>query len=106
MVRWYVKLVVFDAFALAALYFVLDDLAARNSYAVSEGLTPGASYSIFTRMFSIGGRSIPLVSPPTLDWVQVIVVVLVVVDLAFVYPALLRALKPSTSRRVPEGSPS
>ena len=83
-VRRSVVLAVFDLLALAILYFVLQDLAWRKSYAESEGLTISTKYSLFVRIpkISNGGPMVKLslVSPPALDWVQVIVVTLVLVN--------------------------
>ncbi len=93
MVRRAAALAVFDLLVLAVLYFVLRDLAWRTSYAESEHLIPHTTYSLFIRMFSITGNAIqiPLVSPPALDWVQVVVALLIVVNGLYVLLRLLRS---------------
>jgi hypothetical protein len=90
-------LAVFDLLTLAFLYFVLQDLAWRASYVESEHLIPGNSYSLFIRVFSITGSTVQfqLVSPPALDWVQVIIAALVLVNGFYV----LRVLRKSIGER-------
>lgn len=98
MVRRVVVTGAFDLLALVFLYFVLQDLAWRTSYAESERLVPHTTYSFFVREFSIAGNVIQvhqgLVSPPTLDWVQLVVALLVVVNGLYAFSALRK----STSR--------
>jgi len=93
LVRREVFLGTFDVLALGSLYFVLQDLASRASYVRSERLMPGTSYYIFFHTFSIqgGGVQFQLVSPPVLDWVQVIIVLLVVVNGYYLASILRRA---------------
>ena len=95
MVRRAVATAVFDLLALAFLYFVLQDLAWRNSYAEKEHLTPNTTYSLFIRTFSIRGTTIqiPLVSPPALDWVQVVFASLIVVNGLYLFSRLRRSPK-------------
>jgi len=94
-VRRAVVVAVFDLLALTFLYFVLQDLAWRTSYAESERLNPGTAYSLFIRVFSIKGRTIQipkgLVSPPALDWVQVVVALLIVVNGLYAFSMLRRS---------------
>jgi hypothetical protein len=95
-VRRTVATAVFDILALAFLYFVLQDLAWRDSYAEREHLTPSTAYSLFIRTFSIKGTTIQiakLVSPPALDWVQVIVASLIVVNGLYIFSILRRSPK-------------
>lgn len=93
MVRRAAALAVFDFLALAVLYFVLQDLAWRTSYAESEHLIPHTAYSLFIRMFSITGNTIQtsLVSSPALDWVQVVIALLLVVNGLYVISRLRRS---------------
>lgn len=93
MIRRAAVLAVFDLLAFVFLYFVLQDLAWRTSYAESEHLISSTTYSLFIRTFSITGTTIPLVSPPALDWVQVAVASLIVVNGLFVIAMLRRAPK-------------
>ncbi len=90
MVRTGVKVILADAVLLVAGYFVLLDLQWRSAYAASEGLAPSYSYSPFTKFFTLSGRSLPLVSPPTLDWVQVSAALLVVLNVWYLYRILTR----------------
>jgi len=95
MARRAVLTAVFDFLALAFLYLVLQDLARRTSYAESERLISSTTYSIFVRTFSIKGNAIQiprgLVSPPILDWVQVIVASLIVVNGLYVFSMLRKS---------------
>jgi len=92
-VKVFYKIVIVDILALVALYYVLQDLQWRTDYAASLhtacrtlcGYSPSFSYGLLTRVFTMDGNSQHLVSPPTLDWVQAIVVTLVVANSWFVY---------------------
>ena len=84
------KLVLVDLVLVAALYFVLQDISWRTYYAMTphagvSGYTPSFSYSLLTRFFSMAGSNVPLTSPPTLDWVQVIAYVLVAINAWYAY---------------------
>lgn len=89
MVRAIYWIVAFDAILLAALAFVYRDLQWRVGYAESvhtacpaAGCSYSASFSFgfLTRLFTMSGNGVSLTSPPTLDWVQVIALLLVVVN--------------------------
>lgn len=92
---WY-KVVALDVLFLTALYFVLQDLAWRTSYAATPHdacggfctYTPTFSYGFLTRFFTMTGNNTSLVSPPTLDWVQLLVVALVALNAWFAYVTL------------------
>lgn len=97
MVRLAYKVALADLVLLAALYFVLQDLAWRAYYAGTPhaavpGYVPSDTYSIFTRFFTMAGSGVSLTSPPTLDWVQLLVVALVALNGWFAYRAY--SLKP------------
>lgn len=100
MVRKAVTLAVFDLLALGILYLVLQDLAWRTSYPKSElpPLSLSTTYSLFVRTFRITGNTIQipngLVSPPVLDWVQIVVASLIVVNGLYVLSRLRRFPKP------------
>jgi len=92
MVKAIYKVAAVDLVLLTLLYYVLQDLAWRAYYAGTPHVpgspyTPSFSYSILTRYFTMGGSSVPLTSPPTLDWVQLIVLILVAVNGWFAYHA-------------------
>lgn len=82
------KVAVVDLVLLGALYFIVQNLQWRASYAASEGLTPSYSYSLLWNVFQMSGRAFPLQSPPTLDWVQLLAAILAVLNLVYVYTAL------------------
>ena len=94
MVRTVYKVLAADVVLLAALAGVLQDLAWRVSYATSphplpEGSAASYSFSILTRFFSISGGPLVLTSPPTLDWVQLLGLALVLVNGWFAYKVLV-----------------
>ncbi|MDG7006942.1 MAG: hypothetical protein JRN06_01710 [Nitrososphaerota archaeon] len=92
---WY-KVIAADLVLLAALYFVLQDISWRTSYASSPhdacaGMCtydPSFSYGLLTRVFTMTGNNARLVSPLTLDWVQVLAIVLVALNAWFAYVTL------------------
>jgi len=82
-----VKVAIVDGLCLVALALVLQDLAGRTAYAASShygappgGYVPSFSYSILMRTFTMSGGPLALVSPPTLDWVQLLALILVVAN--------------------------
>ena len=94
MLRHLYKAAAADLLLLVALYYVLADLAWRTYYAgtphagLLQGYSPTFSYSLLTRTFTMGGRGVTLVSPPTFDWVQALVCFLIIVNAWFVYANL------------------
>ncbi len=88
MVRTSVKVVLLDVVLLLSLYFVLQDLAWRTSYAAYRGFSPSFSYSVLTRFLMMTDQTGTLVSPDTLDWIQVLVVVFAAVNLWFIYKSV------------------
>jgi hypothetical protein len=87
MVRTLIKAVLADAVLLFALYLVLLDFQWKVDYAASNGMqNPSFSYSILTRGFSMFDPRVnmTLASPPTLDLIQVLLVVLVVLNAVMV----------------------
>ena len=89
------KILVLDVLILLFGYFVAGDLQWRSSYAASEGLLPTYSYFPFIQLFTMSGRvmfgkALPLQSPPTLDWLQVLGAVFVVANLWYAYVTFRR----------------
>ena len=91
MVRAAAKVLLADAVLLGAEFLILQDLQWRVTYASSVlRYTPSYTYSVLTQFFAMGGSTTPLRSPPTLDWVQLLVVVLVILNLTYAYRSLRR----------------
>ena len=93
MVKTYIKVIAADLVLLAALLWVLQDLQWRTGYAASPhagttGYIPSFSYSVLTQFFNMAGNGVSLTSPPTLDWVQFLVYVLVALNAWFAYQTL------------------
>jgi hypothetical protein len=106
--RTYVELLAVDAILLIVAYFVLQNMQWKVNYAASPhsgttGYSTSFSYSLFTQVFVMGGGSLPLSSPVTLDWLQVIAVALVVINGWYLYRRItgpgveLPASRPSDS---------
>lgn len=79
-----------DAALLACLYLVLQDLDSRLAYAESEGFKAYFEYSILIRWSVLSKGNTVLKSPPALDWVQVISLILILVNASFVYSSVRR----------------
>lgn len=90
-----------DVVLLGTLFFVLQDLQWREAFAASPhnacpqlcSYSPSFSYNLLTRFFTMVGNGQSLVSPPTLDWVQLLALALVVVNVLFAYAALAERRK-------------
>ena len=102
MVRAVAKILAADAVLLGSMFLVLQDLEWRTGYASSAlHYAPSFDYSVLTRFLTMTGQSTSLVSPPTLDWVQLLMAVLAVLNLSYLYRSLRRS-KPDAN----VGSPS
>ena len=92
------KVLLVDFVLVVALYFVLQDLSWRTYYAMTPhdacgGLctyVPSFGYSVLTRYFTMAGNGVSLTSPPTLDWVQILAVLLIAINGWYVYSELKR----------------
>ncbi|MDG6920163.1 MAG: hypothetical protein JRN44_00190 [Nitrososphaerota archaeon] len=93
MARLPLKLLAVDVVLVALAYLVVRDQAVRADYAASLhtacaslcSYTPSFSYGILVQYFTMTGNGVSLTSPPTLDWFQVIAVLLVVVNAWHLY---------------------
>jgi len=74
-----------NAVLLLALYFVASDVETRTEYAARQGHSYFFSQSFLTETSTLLGANGPLQSPLTLAWLQVILVVLVVLDVLYLY---------------------
>lgn len=88
--KTYYFVLLIDAILLVAVFYVVGDIQWRVADAGSpHGRTSGYStsftYSVFTQVFTMTGKGVVLSSPPTLDWVQVLAVALLVVNGWFLY---------------------
>jgi hypothetical protein len=86
-----------DILLIAGEFYVSQDLAWRSSYATGEHLIPSFSYSFLTQFFTMAGGPLKLVSPPTLDWVQALAIVLVAINGWFLYAFIRARSRVSTS---------
>lgn len=84
-VRGAIEVAAINVVLLLLLYFVTADQAERTAYAAREGLAFLFSKSILVQTSVLQGSRGALQSPLTLDWVQLLVGALVVVDVLFAY---------------------
>jgi hypothetical protein len=93
--------VIADVLLLTGLYYVVLDLQWRSAYASSihyacEGpcsYTASFSRSILTQFFTMTGNNASLTSPPTLDWVQLLVLALVLINVWYGYSFIFERRK-------------
>jgi hypothetical protein len=106
MFRTAAVVVVADVVLLGALAFVFQDLQWRASYAASLhgacgtpcGYSPSFGFSILTRYFTMVGNGATLTSPPMLDWVQALALILVLVNAWFAYTVIrARRIRPGAA---------
>src|SRR5271157_1470125 len=96
-----------DLILAAAIVFVIQDVQMRTDCAL-DGCTPiarssaGFAYSVLTKTFSFVANGNTLTSPLTLDWVQVLVLALVIVNVWYGYRALARRGRPVKPQQYPD----
>ena len=99
MVRTAFKVLIADAILLIAEFYVIQDLGWRTAYAASLhgacfpracSYSPSFSYSLLIRFFTMSGNRVSLTSPPTLDWVQLLAYILIVINAWFAYTILAK----------------
>ena len=88
-----VAVLVADLILVVAELLAIQDQLWRSSYAASfqggmEGYAPSVSYNVLTRLFTMSGNGVSLASPLTLDWAQVIPIILLVINAWFGYTTL------------------
>jgi hypothetical protein len=74
-----IYIIIFNIFGFLSLFFVVSDLSAREVYARSIGFTI-TNYYLPLLKFQLMKGAVTLESPPTLDWVQLLLVSLLFVD--------------------------
>ena len=92
------KVLLVDAVLLIAEYSVIQDLSWRSGYAASPqdrcagicSYTPSFGHNILTQYFTMAGNGVSLTSPPTLDWVQLLGLALVLVNVWYGYNLWLK----------------
>lgn len=102
------RLLAIDAVLVVLAYLVVQDQAVRAGYAASLhtacaslcSYAPSFSYGILIQYFTMTGNGVSLTSPPTLDWFQVIAVVLVMVNAWHFYSNYVKG------RRAGKGDPA
>jgi len=99
LVRTVYKVLIVDAILLIAEFYVLQDLEWRTGYAASLhgacfpkfcSYSPSFSYNFLIRFFTMSGNGVSLTSPPTLDWVQLLAYILIIINVWFGYTILAK----------------
>jgi len=89
MVGTWIKVLIVDVVLLVAGSLIQQDVLWRSAYASSAlGYSPSVSYSVLTKFFTMAGRGTSLESPATLDWVQAIAIVLLIVNFWYAYSVI------------------
>jgi hypothetical protein len=92
------KILVSNVVVLAVIWTVLQDDAGRVAYFQSLGFTTSTAYYPFFYITSAVNGSAQIPGLLTLDWVQLLAVALIVLDISFALPFLRRgrSSEPST----------
>ena len=102
MTRRLIAVVVVDVLLLIAIFLVAEDLQWRAAYAASPhqacsvlkgntwvgidcSYTPSFNFSILVQFFTMNGNGQQLVSPPTFSWIELFALVLVLLNVWFVW---------------------
>ena len=89
-----VKVLLLDIAILAGVYGILADDQWKSTYAKTGiGGLPSFNYGFLTQTFSIQLTGKTLTSPPTLSWLEVLAILLVVSNGLFVYRTIRRRRK-------------
>jgi len=88
--RGMLEVIVVNTVLLLLLYFVTADQAERAAYAAEEGLAFLFSRSVLVQTSILQGSRGTLQSPLTLDWVQLLLGALVVIDGLLAYEVIKR----------------
>ena len=103
-----IEVIVANAVLLILTYFVYTDEQWRIGCALGQGLNcsirsaPSYAYSLLARFFSMSNGTMLLTSPPILDWIQLFVVVLAVVDVWYLLQTRAGG-RPQSSNTTPQG---
>ena len=96
-----VQLVLTNAVLIALLALVRQDQIARFDYWNSIGFSPDTVYSIFLLRYPAVRGNTSLPGLPTLDWAQILLVVVVLVDVYYIAAAFTGRGSPSRQTPVP-----
>ena len=96
------RIIVPNVVILAMIWAVLQDRAGRLAYFRTLGFTPSTHYYPFFYITSAVDGTTHIAGQLTLDWVQVLVVALLILDLVSLLPLLTR----HTAERQTAGSAS
>jgi hypothetical protein len=94
-----ITVVIADLILVGGIVLVIQDIQMRTNCTL-DGCQPfarssaGFTYSVLTKTFSFDVNGNTLTSPLTLDWVQVLVLALVIVNFWYGYRALTRRGRP------------
>ena len=98
------RMVIPNLVILALLWGVLQDSAGRLDYFRTMGFTTSTSYYPFFYITSAVNGSTNIPGTLTLDWTQVLVAVLVILDAGFVWRQLRRKPPATSEQAVPSAA--
>ena len=82
------KVALVDVVLLVFAYLVFQNLYWRDNYDAFRGYSVSTSFSLLIRRLELSSTSKTLVSPPTLDWIQVVIALLIIVNIVYVFGVL------------------
>lgn len=85
-----IQLFLANAILIVLFSLVDQDMSSRIGYAQSIGFTPSVNYSPLTFVLSSVGRGTSIPGLPTVDWSQIFLIVLIIIDGSFLLERLLR----------------
>ena len=94
------RIIVTNVVILAIILAILQDDAGRVAYFQSLGFTTSTAYYPFFYITSASNGATRIPGLLTLDWTQVLAVVLFVLDVAFFLPFLRRSAAPAPAEKV------
>ena len=93
------RIIVTNVVILAIIWAILQDDAGRVAYFQSLGFTTSTAYYPFFYITSASNEATRIPGLLTLDWAQVLAVVLLVLDVGFFLPFLRRSAAPQPAER-------
>jgi len=100
--KWvpFAEVVVVNAFLIPLLALITENYGLRMAYFVREGFVPTMTRYPFFFITSVTGASPPIPGLLSVDWQQVVLIVLLVTDAVYVYSATRAGRRPPESERL------
>ena len=85
-----IEVVSINAILLYLFTLVRQEFQSRLGYWVSMGFSPEVSYSFLSFVLSASRRGTLIQGTPTLDWSQIFLLILAIIDVAFIFGNLIQ----------------